>query len=917
MVKLTITYVYTEPLSQETGLVPGSQICKDDEDSLNIAREYIYNTVEQTYPQWIINKETATESIEKTDFVDASTGENAADQANAKNAAETPADEKPADVKDVSNASLADSSTTPSISIEDYIRDNIKSHAAWDPRLQRFDEYFDIPTEPGRVNPVRIPFANNTVATAFADLTNVMEKGLGQALYANKQFSNGTYAAKMFSQGYSDKKPKNSESSDSKEKVISIQGDYASAPASEKFITHDTNMFMNDNNGLFWGAQSIVNPYSLTKLVGGIKVTGGTKVENYMYDIRDQRRFYSVSDNNNDVLAISNPTVTQLINWSNTDQWGRTPYSFQDFVYCKYFGLIPNNRLITLRRYAAPTYDNLQFENMFGAQETTTQNSSGNISTETNNANMPESPMKKVFSPVAYVVTWFGGDTGNSLANLMNFTTGIKWGEAESNIFDVSGEQGETKQAVIDRLLENSGHTNLFHDAELTALNKYMHGASIISARIASFGKFALAATGDIGRSQDPYDKLMGANVDPYESTFKNRVRGPINRIDKVKKREPGIEFSQQLTVKCAYKAKAIGGINPKAALLDVLGNCLEMVSPHAVFWGGGHRYMIAPKIYPFHDGGWRDSFMAKIYKGQFLGKNGAIGTVLSGIKKVGTPDGGGEFNMDTLKETLKGGMGFLAGAISGISNMFGGVNLLDSLAEKIGGPADQRAAGENVVKNFKRNLKQMWDNKMLAETQMPNITAAGNILVGEPVGEWHLTVGNPLNPIMVIGNLICKDMKVTWDEELGPDDFPTGFTVEYSLEHAMARDSGSIQSMFNRGMGKFYTLPDYISTSSDRITYVDLYTKDAGKGDAFNIPYKFAGDIQKIGEYRGGYKTYRIDPGSTPNTAGNYETQLLTPFTPINGIAQRSIASLRNNTTAGITARVKSLAATRKFIGN
>jgi len=53
-------------------------------------------------------------------------------------------------------------------------------------------------------------------------------------------------------------------------------------------------MFMNDNEGKFWGAQSIVNPYSLTKLVGGIKVTGGNKVENYMYDIRDQRRFYSI-----------------------------------------------------------------------------------------------------------------------------------------------------------------------------------------------------------------------------------------------------------------------------------------------------------------------------------------------------------------------------------------------------------------------------------------------------------------------------------------------------------------------------------------------------------------------------------------------------------------------------------------------
>lgn len=874
------------------------------------------NDLKDKYPMWG-NYIITSQNVYEIKYTDPSTRENAADQANAKNAAETPADEKPVDVKDVSNASLADSSTTPPVSIEDYIRDNIKSHAAWDPRLQRFDEYFDIPTEPGRVNPVRIPFANNTVATAFADLTNVMEKGLGQALFANKQFSNGTYAADMFGQGYSDKKPSNSESSDSKENSTSIQGDYASAPISEKFITHSTNMFMNDNEGRFWGAQSIVNPYSLTKLVGGIKVTGGNKVENYMYDIRDQRRFYSIQGNNtNDVLSISNPTVTQLINWSNADRWGRTPYAFQDFVYCKYFGLIPNNRLITLRRYAAPTYDNLQFENMFGAHETVTRNNKNNKSTETNNANSPESPINKTFSPVAYVVTWFGGDTGNSLNSLMSFSTGINWGEAEAKIFEVSGEQGESKQSVIDRLLDNGSHQNLFHDAELTALNKYTHGASMLTAKIASFGKFALATNGDIGVSQDAYDNLMGANVDPYESTFKNRIQGPVNRIDKVKKREAGIKFSQTLSIKCAYKSKAIGGINPKAALLDVLGNCLEMVSPHAVFWGGGHRFMIHPKIYPFHDGGWRDNFLAQVYDGKFLGKGGAIDTVLSGIKKVGTPEGGGEFNWDIAKENLtSGALGLISGAISGLSNIFGGVDFLDSLSENLGGNEEKRQQGANMVENLKKNMQQMWSNKLMKETQMPTITAQGNVLVGEPVGEWHLTIGNPLNPIMVIGNLVCSEMKVEWDEEIGPDDFPIGFNVTYTLEHAMARDNDGIQSMFNRGMGKFYTLPDYISTASERITYVDRFTKNAGTGDVGTYNYKFAGDIQK--QYGAGYKTVRIDPGSTPNNAGNYETQLLTPFTPINGIAQRSIASLRNNATAGITSRVKSLAATRKYANN
>ena len=48
-------------------------------------------------------------------------------------------------------------------------------------------------------------------------------------------------------------------------------------------------------------------------------------------------------------------------------------------------------------------------------------------------------------------------------------------------------------------------------------------------------------------------------------------------------------------------------------------------------------------------------------------------------------------------------------------------------------------------------------------------------LLTGEPVGEWHLMVGNPFNPMLMIGNLILDsaNLKIE-DEMLGVDDFPT-----------------------------------------------------------------------------------------------------------------------------------------------
>ena len=48
---------------------------------------------------------------------------------------------------------------------------------------------------------------------------------------------------------------------------------------------------------------------------------------------------------------------------------------------------------------------------------------------------------------------------------------------------------------------------------------------------------------------------------------------------------------------------------------------------------------------------------------------------------------------------------------------------------------------------------------------------------------------------------------------------------VTYTLEHAMARDNAAIQSMFNRGAGKIYKLPDYVRAISDYESKVDDFT--------------------------------------------------------------------------------------------
>lgn len=362
--------------------------------------------------------------------------------------------------------------------------------------------------------------------------------------------------------------------------------------------------------------------------------------------------------------------------------------------------------------------------------------------------------------------------------------------------------------------------------------------------------------------------------------------------------------------------------------MIDIMNNCLEMVSPDAVFWGGGHKFLIKPSVYPFHDGGWRDSFMKKLYQGKIFGKDGAMSTLLNGVKSFGKGDGGADTwsNItDTFKKFLGEGLGAIGSVVSSVAGALFGEstgNFLDNFVNKTVGE-DNANAGKAKMNALFGNLETLWRNKVIETTMMPQISGMASLLIGEPVGEWHLTVGNPLNPIMVVGNLICEKMEVQLSDSLGPDDFPDEMSVTYSLQHGMARDKAGIQSMFNRGMGKSYELPDYIKSSSQQETMVDHYTG----GTSFREP-KFMNNMaelsqgMKVNGYKGvsRFQNYKVDPGSVPAMSSpNTATALITKFTPVN-VDSNSYADITGNTsfTSGASTNnipvIRSLAITRTY---
>lgn len=228
-------------------------------------------------------------------------------------------------------------------------------------------------------------------------------------------------------------------------------------------------------------------------------------------------------------------------------------------------------------------------------------------------------------------------------------------------------------------------------------------------------------------------------------------VLGPINCVDSVFVRSRGLTFEQAITLKFEYDLKSVAMMNPKAVALDLIANFFTLTGNYGSFWGGATRWHQRP-----------EELGAPVGDIEAL-RNGDILGFVSSVK-------------DSFVSTVK--------------NLFSGSaeEIIEKVATVVaGGLAD--------------HLSDIMDR--YSPLGAAQITKA--LLRNTPTGNWHLVIGNPLDPIATIGNLCVDSTEVTWGPILQGDDFPSSINFEVSLKHGMPRDIGSIQTMFNAGKGRIY----------------------------------------------------------------------------------------------------------------
>ena len=239
---------------------------------------------------------------------------------------------------------------------------------------------------------------------------------------------------------------------------------------------------------------------------------------------------------------------------------------------------------------------------------------------------------------------------------------------------------------------------------------------------------------------------------------YTNEVLGPVNVVDKTNIRKRGIGAVQSLSLTFEYELRSIANINPRVAMLDIICNMLALCYNNAKFWGGANRYF--PQIQQFGFLGDQEAFYRGDYKTY----------VKSFIGQVGDGLGRG---LDALKGLVSG---ILSGDFSGLGNVL--------------------QSGGNMIMDLQRAKSR------------PKVIGFRALLTGLPVGEWHLTIGNPFRPIAMIGNLIVKSFDFELGGPLGIDDFPSNLKFTIQLENGRPRDKGDIESIFNMGEGRIYYPP-------------------------------------------------------------------------------------------------------------
>lgn len=429
---------------------------------------------------------------------------------------------------------------------------------------------------------------------------------------------------------------------------------------------------------------------------------------------------------------------------------------WSDFAYCRDYGVYPNNRLIICRRFNNPVLDDLTF---YGIDATS----------------------KTAMEPISTLISWF--DDQNET---LSFEFGEKWSDAEASFTEILNSVGN------DIGLGKKGVDIKLGDQIAGGLQAVpFPGASEI------FQRRILKSLGIIDETTSSSEIIPSGTP--------NLIKEAKQRF-LVKDGQPGsgLNGKFKVNVKCAWEQKFISGVDPTFIYYDILRTVLSFGGSDAVFYLGKKSNL--GQLSTFFQNYIKEGPIEQIKKVLTAIQaevNKLVETITKTISKV----------KDGLQKT------FDSASSSGSSEQ----SEEDRKAAQA--KADKERSDEakanlesegslldSALDTFKGFVQSFVDT--LIKKYRVAILGVMSALTGLPSTPWHVTIGNPLRPILSSGDMECSDVNIKLGSQLSFNDLPSYIECTFTLTSARNLGIDEIfEKLSNSGLRVSEEAPSFWNT--------------------------------------------------------------------------------------------------------
>ena len=231
------------------------------------------------------------------------------------------------------------------------------------------------------------------------------------------------------------------------------------------------------------------------------------------------------------------------------------------------------------------------------------------------------------------------------------------------------------------------------------------------------------------------------------------------SRRETVSMENPGSGLTGKIRVKvtCKWEQKFISGVDPTFIYYDILRTILSFGGSNATFYLGASK--VASGV---------EEFLDRLSADPFGLIKDFIGNISEALKKL----------MENVKRFLTDGKGIdddniLSGEESG--------NALSSINTFLGSSLESIESVTRSITSF------------VAYKYKIRIMGIMNYLTGSPSGPWHVTIGNPMRPILSSGDMITQNVTVKLGPTLSFNDLPSTIECNFVLESGRNLGIGEI----------------------------------------------------------------------------------------------------------------------------